>query len=151
VDVTAVERTAQPVVGVREVVALVDLPQFFGRAFSAAAAELGTHGLSPVGPPVAVYEGEVGTEADVMVGFPVHDQVDVGEGVVLTVLPAGAAVEVVHVGPYDTMTDTYRELTAWFAEQGITPAGRMWEEYLVGPETTPDTSRWQTKIVWPVG
>lgn len=150
-DVTAVELTAQPVVGVREVVALTELPTFFGRAFEAAAVELSRHGLSPVGPPVAVYEGEVGTEADVMVGFPVHDAVEVGEGTVLTVLPAGAAVEVIHTGPYDTMTDTYRELTAWFSEQGITPASRMWEEYLVGPETTPDASRWQTKIVWPVG
>lgn len=150
-DVTAVELTAQPVVGVRAVVPLTELPQFFGRALGAAAEELGRHGLSPVGPPVALYEGEVAAEADVMIGFPVHDTVEVGEGLVMTVLPAGAAVEVVHTGPYEAMTETYRQLTDWFGEQGITPASRMWEEYLVGPETTPDPSGWQTKIVWPVG
>jgi effector-binding domain-containing protein len=151
VDVTAVELTSQPVVGVRETVPVAELTEFFGRAFEAAAAELGRLGLRPVGPPVALYDGEVGADADVTAGFPVHDEVAVGPGTVLVVLPAGAAVEVVHVGPYDAMEATYRELQAWFAEQGITPSSRMWEEYLVGPETTPDPSGWQTKIVWPVG
>lgn len=61
---------------------------------------------------------------------------------------AGArAVVTIHVGPYDTMAETYDGLRRWCAGQGITLAGGTWEEYLSDPETDPST--WQTRIVWP--
>ncbi len=61
--------------------------------------------------------------------------------------PAG----LIHHGSYDDLSNTYEELTAWFKENGMTPPTVMWEEYLVGPESGTDPSRWRTRIVYPVG
>jgi len=66
------------------------------------------------------------------------------------VLPGGRAVSAIHVGPFDTLEQTYTELMAWMAEQRLQPAEHMWEIYLSDPATEPDPSTWRTQIVWPV-
>ena len=66
------------------------------------------------------------------------------------VLPAGRAVVVVHVGPYDTLEATYGRLLEWVAAQGMELATGMWEEYLSDPEQEPDPATWRTRIVAPV-
>ncbi len=35
-------------------------------------------------------------------------------------------------------------------DHNLVPAGESWEFYLTDPNVEPDTSKWQTKIVWPV-
>jgi effector-binding domain-containing protein len=66
------------------------------------------------------------------------------------VLPGGRAVEAVHVGPYETMTQTYETLQAWMSENDLVPGVGMWECYLSDPEAEPDPANWRTKIVWPL-
>ncbi|HEX5332679.1 MAG TPA: GyrI-like domain-containing protein [Cellulomonas sp.] len=143
------ERDPQTILGVREVVPMTRFQEFFGRAFGVAAADLGRQGAAPAGPPVALYRGPVTTTVDVTAGFPVGQPVTPGPGVVTATLPGGPTVEAVHTGSYDSLPTTYAEVTAFIAEQGLTPEGEMWEEYLVGPDTEPDPSRWQTRVVFP--
>lgn len=143
-------RDPQPIVGMHEVVAMSDLTDFFGRAFEAAAAELARLGEAPAGPPVALYRGVVAEKVDVVAGFPVRRSLTPAAGLVGETLPGGVLVEAIHTGPYDDLGTTYTGLSEWFAEQGLTASDAMWEEYLVGPESTPDPSRWQTRIVYPV-
>jgi len=38
----------------------------------------------------------------------------------------------------------------WAAEQKPEMAEDMWEEYLTGPDSSPEPSTWQTLIVWPL-
>ncbi|WP_242448250.1 GyrI-like domain-containing protein [Cellulomonas sp. WB94] len=144
------ERNPQPILGVREVVRMTAFQDFFGRAFGAAAADLGRQEAAPAGPPVALYRGPVTTTVDVTAGFPVGQPVTPGDGLVTATLPGGPTVEAVHTGSYDSLSTTYAEVNAWIAEQGLTPEGEMWEEYLVGPDAEPDPSRWQTRVVFPV-
>ena len=149
-DVTVLDQLEQPFLGMREVVRVDALTDFFGRAFTATAAELGAQGLAPVGPPVALYTGEVGETTDVTAGFPTTEPPTPGGGLVAAVLPAGRAAVTVHHGPYDAMVTTYSGLMGWFEEQGLTPGPTMWEEYLVGPDSVADPAEWRTRIVWPV-
>ena len=144
------EREPRPIVGLREVVAMTDLSDFFGRAFEAAAAELSRLGVAPVGPPVALYRGPAHGTIDVMAGFPVRSALTPAGGLVVEMLPGGPFVETIHTGPYDNLGKSYAELSEWFAEQGLTASDAMWEEYLVGPESETDPSRWRTRIVYPV-
>lgn len=145
-----VEREPQPIVGVRQRVPMSDLSEFFGRAFAAAAAELARQGSHPAGPPVALYSGAVTDTVDVIAGYPVSEPVTPAAGLVAATLPGGPIVETIHTGSYDALGATYGELSTWFAEHGVTPADQMWEEYLVGPDSEADPSRWQTRIVFPV-
>ena len=65
-------------------------------------------------------------------------------------LPGGPLVATLHTGPCDDLATTCTGLSPWFAEQGLTASDATWEESLVGPESTPEPSRWQARIVYPV-
>ena len=62
---------------------------------------------------------------------------------------AGRSVQS-HVGPYDTMADTYTQLLAWAADNGLELATGMWEVYLSDPSAEPDPATWRTEVFWPV-
>ncbi|MDO8106380.1 GyrI-like domain-containing protein [Isoptericola sp. b441] len=149
-DVSVREIDEQPMLGMHGVVAVQDLPEFFGRAFTAVAAALEGQGLEPAGPPVAVYDAAVGATATVTAGFPTTVPADAPEGLVAEVLPGGRVAELVHCGRYDAMETTYAALMAWFAQHGVHGGPVMWEQYLVGPDASPDPCDWRTRVVWPV-
>ena len=125
-----------------------ELPRLMGEAFAATsgAIELG-HGRI-AGPPFARYL-DSGERVTAEVGFPVAGPVPESGRVHPTFLPGGTVVSAVHVGPYDTLHETYARVQAWFAESGRTPAGEMWEVYWSEPVGDPAT--WRTEVCWPVG
>jgi effector-binding domain-containing protein len=53
--------------------------------------------------------------------------------------PAGRALRFVHFGGYDTMEQTYDEITNHLDERSITAEDAFVEEYVRDPETTPET------------
>ena len=83
-------------------------------------------------------------------GFPVTSAVEASDEVRASVLPAGRAVEATHIGPYDTLAQTYGEMMRWTAEQGLQPGTDMWEQYLTDPETEPDPAKWRTRVLCPI-
>ncbi|GAB3168968.1 hypothetical protein GCM10027059_32920 [Myceligenerans halotolerans] len=150
-EIVRAERAAQEIVGLHETVRMSELPEFFPRAMTAAAEALSERGMEPTGPAVALYHGIENETADVTAGFPVSPGAAPSEDVVAAMLPAGATVETVHHGSYDSLPDTHQEFTAWFEENGMDVPPVLWEEYLVGPESEEDPGEWQTRIVYPVG
>lgn len=151
-DVERVELGPARLVGVHEVVPMERLTEFFDRAFGAAAGGVAALGVPPAGPAVAVYRGEVTDEVDLTAGFFVPlDAPAAGEGMADVRLPEGPAVVTVHVGPYDTLEQTYAALGEWMTAEGLTARDVMWEEYLDGPDTEPEPARWRTRVVTPVG
>ncbi|MBC7291395.1 MAG: GyrI-like domain-containing protein [Actinotalea sp.] len=152
-DVERVDLGPALLIGLHEVVPMPRLTEFFSRAFPAAAAGTARLGLEVGGPAVALYAGPVDEHVDVTAGFLAPDprwQGAPDDGLTATRLPEGRAVVTTHVGPYDTMEATYGELSRWLSDAGLRPRDVMWEEYLDGPDTEPDPSRWRTRIVQPV-
>jgi effector-binding domain-containing protein len=118
----------------------------FGRVFAA----VGKAGVVPAGPVFARYF-EFGAEAvdfecgvTVTTRFPGDGDVQPGE------LGGGVAAVGLHIGPYDTLHQTYSQLQSWMVSQGRRPASSMWEVYLTDPEEEPDAARWRTEVYWPV-
>jgi effector-binding domain-containing protein len=141
------------VLGVREVVKMSELTEFFARAFAAAAAELAKQGGHPAGPPVAIYYGQPTDTVTVTAGFPALGPMkpaDASSGLVLAELRGGPATTAIHIGPYDQLSVTYGKISAWMFEHQLKPTSEMWEEYLVGPDSVADPALWQTRIVFPV-
>lgn len=146
-----IELEPRVMVGVHDVIPMDHMTEYFGRAFATAAAELSRQGLFPAGPPVALYHGAPSENAaDITAGFPVAEPLSPTPAAVLQSLPGGPAIVAVHSGPYDTLGQTYAELTEWMTEQNLKPAGDMWEEYLVGPDSEANPAKWQTRIVFPL-
>lgn len=145
-----VELEPQEAIAVRGDVAFADLTAFFGAAFGTAAAAAGAAGVQIVGPPFGYYPAMPTDTVAVEAGFPVSAPAEVEGAAHRFVIPGGRAVQVLHVGPYDAMEQTYAELQAWMAEQGIVAAVGMWESYLSDPEAEPDPTTWRTLITWPI-
>ncbi|WP_431245555.1 GyrI-like domain-containing protein [Leifsonia xyli] len=149
-DIAITEHTEQPTAVLRARIPLNELQGFFSRAFPAAAAALQAQGRYPAGPPFGKYYGMPTDTVDVEAGFPASGPIAAEGGIVPGTLPAGRVVEATHVGPYDTIHETYAAVQRFFADNGLTPGDVMWECYLSDPERQPDPSTWRTQICWPV-
>lgn len=145
-----VEQASRPAAVVRGRVPLGEISAFFGRAFVDAAAEVARQGRTIVGPPFGYYPSMPTDTVEVVAGFPVDRAVEGAEGVEPFELPATRAVAAVHVGPYETLQDTYGAVFAWVQEHRLAPAGAMWEEYLSDPVAEPDPASWRTRVVVPI-
>ena len=121
-----------------------------GEGFQEVFAALGRAAVTPAGPVFARYftfgPEAIEFECGAIVAAPFNGDGEVQPGE----LGGGDAVVGIHVGPYDTLHETYSAMQAWMTEQGKRPASSMWEVYLTDPEQEPDPSRWQTEIFWPV-
>lgn len=134
---------------IRETVPVDALPVFFDRVFPAVLDAVGVQGARITGPPVGVYYGTPSDTIDVAGGFPVDREVAASSGVTTETLPGGRAVQMLHVGGYDSMAVAYERLIGWMAAQNLTPSDLMWEVYLTEPDASaPESIR--TLIVWPV-
>ncbi len=163
-DITTTHVQEQPTASVREKVPMNAITEFFGRAFTSVMAAVEQQGLQPAGPPFGMYRGVPTDMIDVEAGFPLAApltgtngdsagvRIDGGHGesqVAGGVLPAGPAYEALHVGPYDTLRQTYEAIMARMQADGATPGEAMWEFYLTDPDAEPDPGKWQTRIIWP--
>ena len=144
-----VELEPQPAAVVQGQVPMAELPAFFGRAFGAVMEEVGRQGLDIVGPPFGYYREAPTQLIDVAAGFPVSAAIRPEGEVAPLLLPGGRALTVEHVGPYDTLQQTYGELATWAEKNGLVTEDVMWESYLTDPDTEPPEN-WQTRITWPL-
>lgn len=149
-DIRITDHQEQRTAVVRDQVAVDALPAFFQRAFNAAMGQAQAQGLQVTGPPFGKYYGMPGETVDVEAGFPVSGPVSAADGVIAGTLPAGRVVEALHVGPYDTLADTYGEVERWIDERSLRAVDVMWEAYLTDPGEQPDPATWQTLLCVPL-
>ncbi len=59
------------------------------------------------------------------------------------------AITFMHIGPYETLSDTYEKMMPAIYAKGLTPLMPCYEIYMTDPGTEPDPSKWETQIVIP--
>ena len=125
-----------------------DIGERVAAAFSAVAERLARRGIRITGPAVGVYEKD-GDGFTVSAGFVVDGPVADDEVVHGLALPAGDALTVVHVGPYDRLQEAYDALQDHASTHHLVlDQHLMWEEYLSDPEVDPELE--MTRVTWPV-
>ena len=62
----------------------------------------------------------------------------------------GEAVVCTHVGPYDTIGQTWEAMMAWVERTGTDAGRRGWESYLTDPGEEPDPAKWVTEVCMPL-
>lgn len=72
------------------------------------------------------------------------------EGVKIDHWEYGEVAEILHIGAYSEETPTIERLIAFIASQGYEIAGPHEEEYLRGPESGPDSTKYMTIIRYQV-
>ena len=149
-DFSLLERAPQPTAVVRSTIAVTEIPKFLGHAYEAVMQVLASQGITPVGEPFACYMGQPTTTVQIEAGFPVGAACVPSGEVVPSELPGGSMATGTHFGPYETMVETYKDLTKWITVRGLIPSEAMWETYLTDPQQEPDPAKWRTQIFWPV-
>ena len=82
-------------------------------------------------------------------GFPVNVPVD-GEGQIEgSKLPGGKVVTAMHIGPYDTLAETYEVVLSWIRRADIRSRMTCGKPYPTNPCEVPDSSKWMTEIFYP--
>lgn len=151
-QISLLEVPAQQVAVVRRSIQTSELAGFYATALGAAAAAVANAGGTVAGAPFGWYHGMPTDTVDVAGGYPVTGLAEgplEGEVVVL-LRPACLAAAALHIGSFETLAETYRELEAWLRDRQLDRAEHSWEEYLSDPQTQPDPEDWQTRIVWPL-
>ena len=141
---------AQPAAAMHAEVPMAELRGVFDRGFGEVMRVVASQGVAITGAPFGFYPRMPTDTVEVVVGFPVSAAVSPDGDVSPFELPGGAVVEGVHIGDYESLTDSYEQLTAWAAAEGLKLAPCMWESYLSDPRSQPDPATWQTKLSWPL-
>ena len=144
-------RTVEPrnTLTVRVSTPVGELPTLMGRVFGEVAAFMQRKGIPFAGMPFALYHNMDMNALDVEIGFPVAGVV-AGEGRIgASTIPGGRVAWAVHVGPYETIEQTYNALLAFAQERNLKVAEWMYESYLNGPDTTPPEEL-RTEICMPI-
>lgn len=137
---------------VRRQVPVDVITQFVSESATAAEAAVEHAGGVIAGALFAWYHGAPSDVVDVSVGFPVTG-LPVGGlagGVEVEQRPGGLAAVVLHIGPYDTLPETYRQLDVWLNTRQLDPSAECWEEYLSDEGAGLDPEAWETRLVRPL-
>jgi effector-binding domain-containing protein len=144
------DRPALRVVSKRVSVGIESIGPTLAQAFGEVYAMIGAADVGTAGPPFVIYHSmpEPGQPLDMEICAPVDGTLEPRDPWRLVDLPAGMFASRKHVGPYDTVGETYDALTAWIPEHGYTVAGPPREVYLSEPSTPPELT--ETIIEFPV-
>jgi effector-binding domain-containing protein len=139
---TAVVRVEAPVDG---------LPKAIGEAIGEIEARMAEAGVAVDGPPFARYLSFDPQRIEAEIGCPVRRPAPHVGRVYPGRLPGGRTASILHIGPYETIAQTYERLQAWMADKGVAPSGPMWEVYWSDPQAEPDPATWRTEVLVPLG
>ncbi|HZZ81011.1 MAG TPA: GyrI-like domain-containing protein [Gemmataceae bacterium] len=65
-------------------------------------------------------------------------------------LPAARVARAIYIGPYEGLSDAWREFDEWMQANGHVGGSELWEVYVAGPETGPDSSKFRTELNHPL-
>jgi len=113
-----------------------------GEAMSAVRAQ----GIGPTGPWFAHHLKMTPEAFDFDICVPVSAPVKPVGRVKPGQRPVLNVVRTVYHGPYEGLAGAWHEFGAWTRVNGHRTAGDLYECYLVGPETSPDSADWRTEL-----
>ena len=107
---------------------------------------LASQGIAPAGPLFSHHLRMSPDMFDFELGVPVAAPVAAAGRVQPGQLPAAKVARAVYHGPYEGLAAAWAELDAWIAAQGERTAPGLWESYVAGPESGPDSATWRTEL-----
>lgn len=111
---------------------------------------LAAQGIAPTGPWFTHHFRMEPEIFDFEIGIPVAAQVKPAGRVVPSRLPATRVAQADYQGPYESLSDAWGEFDAWTESQKLSPASDLWECYVVGPESTADSTAFRTELNRPL-
>lgn len=106
--------------------------------------------IRQVGPIYAIYYKWSADTVEMEPGIPVDNPgKDVGD-IKASLLPSVKAMKVDYYGNYPGTEQAHYFMDEWAKQNNVTIIGAPWEEYVTDPTMEPDTSKWLTRIYYPI-
>ncbi|MFW6174480.1 MAG: GyrI-like domain-containing protein [Chloroflexota bacterium] len=145
-----IEAEPQPALAMRRSARSTEVAQALSEALPAAWQHARDRGIQLAGPPFTRFLDMEEDRLELQAGFPTFEHPTGSGKVDAIVLPGGQILTALHYGPYEDLNYAYEAMLEWMEENGKEPAGTPWEVYVTDPGEEPDSSRWQTRVHWPV-
>ena len=142
-----IDLVSEPVLVIRTVTSVNNLPQEIGQAYHQIASYLQELGEQAAGMPFVAYYNLDMENLDVEMGFPVARELPGKDNIKPARIPAGRAATFTHIGPYQEMAAGYEGINHWLAEQKEEPTGVVYEYYYNSPVEVPEAEL-MTKVVF---
>ncbi|MBP9744247.1 MAG: SRPBCC family protein [Saprospiraceae bacterium] len=150
-EVKQMDSPGRAYVGVRKTVSFQDVPKFFEDNISKVGQAIGKAGLEMDGMPTGLfytYDEKTGT-TDMVAAMPVKGSPTV-TGFETFLIPAGKEVCVDYFGPFEKMGEAHFAIDDYLKEKKLVQSPPAIEQYMTDPMMEKDTSKWLTRIVYPI-
>ncbi|HMO39245.1 MAG TPA: GyrI-like domain-containing protein [Saprospiraceae bacterium] len=120
-----------------------NLPKVFAAAQQA--------GLEMTGMPCGLFFvwDEANGKTDMAHAVPIATKASV-PGFDIVEIPAGRLLVIDYYGSYDGTAEAHYAMDEYLREHGQEAGEPVWEEYVTDPTTEPDTSKWLTRVYYPL-
>ncbi|MFM1876104.1 MAG: hypothetical protein RL266_1841 [Bacteroidota bacterium] len=127
-----------------------DIAMYYTENFGKIMAYMEQKKAAMAGYPTGLYFNWTDTLAQMAAAIPVAAEVAGTDIIEFRQYPAGKALLIEHYGNYDEVGPAHYAIEAYSNSNGVNLVGYAIEQYVTDPESEPDTSKWLTRIVYPI-
>lgn len=150
-EVNMVERPVATYLGIRDEMPIDSMKAFFENSYAAIIAHIQEKQYEMSGAPVGIYYkwDMENNRTDLAAAIPVAgENLEGSETVKVIEVPAGNAAVINYYGDYANMMAPHEAMWEYLEENNLQQADIVIEEYVTDPMSEPDTTKWQTNIVY---
>ncbi|UZN03223.1 GyrI-like domain-containing protein [Cellulomonas sp. S1-8] len=140
------------IAAVRATVPIKKLGGFYDTAYTQVVRAVEREGWTITGPALGWYHGTADESVELAAGFAVEGVAPgtSSQGVDVVEMPGGAALVLIHTGPYEGLHDAWARVEEDRAVLGVDGRGDFWEEYVTDPAPGGDPDANITRLVLPL-
>jgi effector-binding domain-containing protein len=134
----------------RQVVKMNEIQKFFALNLQPIFSEIQKSGVTP-GVPTGLYYSwdKEKQETDLAAAIPVPAGTTMNEPTItIETINASKALFIDYYGSYDKLSTAYESFDKYLADKNLKQKFPVIEQYITDPQTEPDPSKWQTKIIF---
>lgn len=138
-------------VGTRKTIPIQNIPAYLGDQFGKITAALQAAKIEMNGMPAGLYYtfDEKAGKTDMVAGIPIKTNASV-PGFTTFEIPAGMLLTIDYYGAYEKAGEAHYAMDDYIKEKGLKSLSPVLEQYITDPMMEKDTSKWLTKIIYPV-
>lgn len=145
-----VETADQPTAVLHLTVPAREIRNVMGPGLNEVRAAVAAQGIAVAGPWFTHHFQRPSDVFDFEICVPVAATITASGRVQPSQWPAMKVARAVYQGPYEGLGAAWGEFDAWIAANGHSPRPDLWERYVVGPESGPDSAAYRTELNRPL-
>jgi len=144
------ETVERPYIGKKLNVRMKDIGPAMRKAYGEIMSYIGQHQLTIAGPAFSINISNQGDFYEFIAAMTLDKDPGAAPGFESGIIPPTQAARILHFGNYSNLPASYHIIETWIEDNAYTISGPSWEEYITDPGSEPDTTKWETRIYFPV-